>query len=51
MISGKERTMKKRVTVLALMLLILGGCTQETQNKLGHGLQNWTGTNGRNNFV
>jgi hypothetical protein len=24
----------------------LAGCTQETQNKFGRGLQNWTGTNG-----
>jgi len=27
-------------------ILLLGGCTQETQNKIGRGLQNWTGTNG-----
>jgi len=27
-------------------LLLLGGCTQETQNKLGRSIQNWTGTNG-----
>lgn len=26
------------------MLLI--GCTQETQNKIGRAVQNWTGTNG-----
>jgi len=33
---------------LALLgaLLMLGGCTQEQQNKLGRGIQNWTGTNG-----
>jgi hypothetical protein len=30
----------------ALTLLLLAGCTQETQNKFGRGLQNWTGTNG-----
>jgi hypothetical protein len=31
----------------ALALLVLsGGCTQETQNKLGRAVQNWTGTNG-----
>jgi hypothetical protein len=24
----------------------LGACTQETQNKLGRSIQNWTGTNG-----
>jgi hypothetical protein len=26
--------------------LALGGCTQETQNKFGRAIQNWTGTNG-----
>ncbi len=29
-----------------LFCLILGACTQETQNKLGRAVQNWTGTNG-----
>jgi hypothetical protein len=38
--------MKKLLLILATMLLMLGGCTQETQNKFGRGLQNWTGTNG-----
>ena len=28
------------------LLLIVGGCTQETQNSLGRAIQNWTGTNG-----
>jgi len=32
-------------TVLAIAALF-GGCTQETQNKIGRSLQNWTGTNG-----
>ncbi|OQX74077.1 MAG: hypothetical protein B6D59_03730 [Campylobacteraceae bacterium 4484_4] len=27
-------------------LLFLGGCTQETQNRLGRAIQNWTGTDG-----
>jgi len=27
-------------------LLLLTGCTQETQNSLSRSLQNWTGTNG-----
>lgn len=26
--------------------LVLAACTQEQQNKLGRGIQNWTGTNG-----
>ena len=38
--------MKKTFAVFALFLLMLGGCTQETQNKFGRGLQNWTGTDG-----
>lgn len=33
--------------VLILMAgLILVGCTQEAQNKLGRAMQNWTGTDG-----
>ena len=33
--------------VLTLMVgLVLVGCTQEAQNKLGRTMQNWTGTNG-----
>ncbi|MEZ5597817.1 MAG: hypothetical protein R3E84_15765 [Pseudomonadales bacterium] len=34
-----------RWLVLPLVLL-LAACTQETQNRIGRGLQNWTGTNG-----
>ena len=37
-------------TVLTLLcaaaVAALGGCTQEQQNKIGRGIQNWTGTNG-----
>lgn len=29
-----------------LALVLLAGCTQETQNKFGRAVQNWTGTNG-----
>jgi len=29
-----------------ILLLLLAGCTQESQNKLGRGIQNWTGVNG-----
>ena len=31
---------------LALAALLAAGCTQEQQNQLGRGIQNWTGTNG-----
>jgi len=40
--------MKKRVGVVLIAgaLLLAAGCTQETQNKFGRALQNYTGTNG-----
>lgn len=42
----------KRSTTLSLLLMtsaiffIVSGCTQETQNKIGRAIQNWTGTDG-----
>ncbi len=30
----------------AALAVLLAGCTQETQNKLGRAVQNWTGTDG-----
>ncbi len=38
----------KKIYVVAsvLALLMMSGCTQETQNKLGRAIQNWTGTDG-----
>ena len=39
--------MKKTTLILLLaMSFIFTACTQETQNKLGRSIQNWTGTNG-----
>jgi len=39
--------MKKMFLIISLgLLLFLSACTQETQNKIGRSLQNWTGTNG-----
>ena len=32
--------------VAVVLVLLLGGCTQETQNKIGRTIQNRTGTNG-----
>jgi hypothetical protein len=32
--------------LVTAMALILVGCTQETQNKFGRAVQNWTGTDG-----
>ncbi len=37
--------MRSLLLVTAIALL-LGGCTQETQNKFGRAVQNWTGTDG-----
>lgn len=36
----------KTIFIILTMLLFFSGCTQETQNKLGRSIQNWTGTNG-----
>jgi hypothetical protein len=39
--------LKKLVVICALAVAILfTACTQETQNKMGRSIQNWTGTNG-----
>ncbi|MDO8455107.1 MAG: hypothetical protein Q7S59_11095 [Sulfurimonas sp.] len=39
--------MKKLVFICSLAVTILfTACTQETQNKMGRSIQNWTGTNG-----
>ena len=32
--------------VLSMVLLGSSGCTQETQNRIGRAVQNWTGTDG-----
>ena len=37
---------KFSIVVLTALALFLGGCTQETQNKIGRSIQNWTGTDG-----
>ena len=43
----EENKMKFKVWVVSsILLLLLSGCTQETQNSLSRSLQNWTGTNG-----
>lgn len=39
--------MKKIAFLTALLTIIyFSACSQETQNRIGRGLQNWTGTNG-----
>ena len=36
----------KRLSLILLTLLLVSSCTQETQNKFGRAVQNWTGTDG-----
>ncbi len=36
----------RKFFALAIVAFLLVGCTQETQNKLGRAIVNWTGTNG-----
>lgn len=39
--------MKKTILIFTITLgLFFSACTQETQNKLGRSIQNWTGTDG-----
>lgn len=38
--------MFKHLFFIIILLFIFAGCTQETQNKLGRSIQNWTGTDG-----
>ena len=38
--------MKTVVLIMAMGVFCLIGCTQESQNKLGRAVQNWTGTDG-----
>jgi hypothetical protein len=35
-----------KLTLCAVCALALAACTQETQNRIGRGIQNWTGTDG-----
>ncbi|NPA03725.1 MAG: hypothetical protein GXO61_02580 [Epsilonproteobacteria bacterium] len=36
----------KKIFAFAIVAFFLAGCTQETQNKLGRAIVNWTGTEG-----
>jgi len=40
--------MIKKIAIISSLALALtfSACTQETQNKMGRSIQNWTGTNG-----
>jgi hypothetical protein len=45
---NEAENMKKTVllAVISGVVLAAGACTQETQNKIGRAVQNWTGTDG-----
>ncbi len=34
------------ISLASFVIFVMIGCTQETQNKLGRAIQNWTGTDG-----
>ena len=36
----------KQVSIIISSTFFLGACTQESQNKIGRAVQNWTGTDG-----
>jgi len=38
--------MIKKVILLAATVIIMTACTQETQNRIGRSIKNWTGTDG-----
>ena len=38
--------MVKKIILLAALGTLLTACTQETQNRIGRSINNWTGTNG-----
>lgn len=38
--------MMNKLILIPLVALAISGCTQETQNKFGRAVQNWTGTDG-----
>jgi hypothetical protein len=42
---NREDKMKRLLPLLLVTFLVVA-CTQETQNKIGRRIQNWTGTNG-----
>lgn len=39
-------TSSRTAAILLFFALLIGACTQETQNRIGRSVRNWTGTNG-----
>jgi len=35
-----------KISIVASLAILIGGCTQEIQNRFGRAVQNWTGTDG-----
>lgn len=44
--TARQTLTRPSCVLMAAAVLLLAGCTQETQNRIGRGIQNWTGTNG-----
>ena len=42
----RTRNLLPKIAAVAAISILVAGCTQETQNKVGRALQNWTGTEG-----
>lgn len=38
--------MIRKLLLLVALVVAIAGCTQETQNKIGRSIKNWTGTDG-----
>jgi hypothetical protein len=38
--------MLRKIVLLAVLSTLLAACTQETQNRIGRSINNWTGTDG-----
>jgi len=38
--------MRLKAVIFGAIVMLMVGCTQETQNSISRSLQNWTGTNG-----
>lgn len=41
-----KTTLSKVTVAVAAAVLLMAGCTQESQNEIRRSIQNWTGTNG-----